>query len=75
MSEAEKRVLEGKISEMLLNEFKEWELVQTGTPNVKFSASSTHSDEWETTVPRPKSGIRNECVCTEHALKVEDGIK
>ena len=75
MSEAAKRVLEGRISEMLLNEFQGWELVQTGTPNVKFPESSTHSDEWETTVPRPKPGIWNERVCTEHALKVEDGIK
>ena len=75
MSEAEKRVLEGRISDMLLNEFKGWELVKAGTPNIKFPAISTHSDEWETTVPRPKSGIWNERVCTEHALKVEDWIK
>ena len=57
MSEAAKRVLEGRILEMLLNEFQGWELVQTGTPNVKFPESSTHSDEWGTTAPRPKTGI------------------
>ena len=75
MSEMAKRVLEGRISEILLTGFSGWELVQSGGPNDKFPGTSTHSDEWETTVPRTKPGVWNENVCTDHALKVEDGIE
>lgn len=41
---------------------------------MKFSESSTHSDEWVNNVPRPKPGLWNERVCTGNTLKVEDGI-
>ena len=75
MSEAAKRVLEARILEMLLNKFQGWELVRTGIPHVTFPESSTHSDEWDNTIPRPRPDTWDERICTEHALKVEYGIK
>ena len=75
MSEAAKRVLEGRISQMLLNEFSGWELVQAGIPTEQFSESSTFFDEWDDTTTRIRPSRWNEKTCTEHALKVEDGMK
>ena len=75
MSEAAKRVLEARILEMLLNKFQGWKLVRTGVPHVTFPETSTHSDEWNNTIMRPRPDTWDKRVCTEHALKVEYGIK
>ena len=70
MSEAAKRVLEERILEMLLNKFQDWESVCTGILHVKFPETSTHSDEWDNTILRPRPDTWDERICTEHALKV-----
>ena len=74
LTEAAKKVLEGRISEMLMNQFQGWELVQTGVSHVGFSETSIHSDEWEKTFSKEKPKSWNDSVCTEHALNVEYGI-
>ena len=75
ISESAKRVLEARISQMLLNEFNGWELVQSGAPTEQFADSSTFSDEWEDCTTRIRPSSWNERTCTEHALKIEDGIR
>ena len=60
MSDMAKRVLEGRISKMLLNEFNGWELVRAGIPNEQFSETSTHSDEWDDTTTRIRPSRWNE---------------
>ena len=75
MSEAAAKVLEGRISEMLLNYFDGWDLVRAGIPRVQFSQNSTHSDEWDNTLPREEPSVWDETVCTDHALQVEYGIE
>ena len=75
VSDAAQKLLEGRISEILMNKFHGWELVRTGVPHKEFSENIIHSDEWYETLTRTKPKLWNEEVCTEHALAVEYGIE
>ena len=74
ITEYAKKVLEARISEMLLNEFDGWRLVNSNITPTQLPADRKHSDVWETEFVRQKPNTWNEKSCTEHALNVEGGI-